>query len=44
MSWEHAATGSYLRWLEQARLTPLWDRFVPEGEGGGRSLILARAG
>ena len=26
-----------------ARLTPLWDRFVPESEGAGRTLILARA-
>ena len=44
MFWEHAGTGSYLGWLEEARLTPLWDRFVPEGEAGGHSLILARAG
>ena len=43
MFWEHAGTGSYLGWLEEARLTPLWDRFVPEGEAGGHSLILARA-
>ena len=43
MFWEHAGTGSYLGWLEEARLTPVWDRFVPEGEAGGHSLILARA-
>jgi SAM-dependent methyltransferase len=42
MFWEHADTGSYRRWLEADGLTPLWDRFVPEGEGG-HSLILARA-
>jgi SAM-dependent methyltransferase len=42
MFWEHAGTASYLSWLEQARLTPLWDRFVPEGPSG-HSLILARA-
>ncbi|HEY6312021.1 MAG TPA: class I SAM-dependent methyltransferase, partial [Streptosporangiaceae bacterium] len=42
MFWEHAGTPSYLNWLEQARLTPLWDRFVPEGPSG-HSLILARA-
>ena len=43
MFWDHAGTGSYLGWLEQAGLTPLWDRFVPESEGAGHSLILARA-
>jgi SAM-dependent methyltransferase len=43
MFWDHAGTGSYLGWLEQARLTPLWDRFVPESGGPGHSLILARA-
>ena len=42
MFWEHAETGSYLGWLEEARLAPLWDRFVPEGQAG-HSLILARA-
>lgn len=42
MFWEHAGTPSYLNWLEQALLTPLWDRFVPEGTSG-HSLILARA-
>jgi SAM-dependent methyltransferase len=43
MFWDHAGTGSYLGWLQEARLTPLWDRFVPEAEGAGHSLILARA-
>jgi SAM-dependent methyltransferase len=43
MFWDHAGTGSYLEWLEQARLSPLWDRFVPESGGAGHSLILARA-
>ena len=43
MFWDHAGTDSYLGWLDEARLTPLWDRFVPEGERGGHSLILARA-
>jgi SAM-dependent methyltransferase len=42
MFWEHAGTGSYLDWLEEAGLTPVWDRFVPEGDAG-HSLILARA-
>jgi len=42
MFWDHAGTGSYLDWLEEAGFTPLWDRFVPEGDGG-HSLILARA-
>jgi SAM-dependent methyltransferase len=43
MFWDHAGTGNYLGWLEEARLTPLWDRFVPEADGAGHSLILARA-
>jgi SAM-dependent methyltransferase len=43
MFWDHAGTASYLGWLEQARLTPLWDRFVAESGGAGHSLILARA-
>jgi SAM-dependent methyltransferase len=42
MFWDHADTGTYLRWFEEARLTPLWHRYVPEG-GSGHTLILARA-
>jgi SAM-dependent methyltransferase len=42
MFWDHADTGTYLRWLPAAGLTPVWDRFVPEGDGG-HSLILAQA-
>jgi SAM-dependent methyltransferase len=42
MFWDHADTATYLRWLPEARLTPLWDRFVPEGDSG-HSLILAQA-
>jgi SAM-dependent methyltransferase len=42
MFWDHADTGTYLRWLRAARLTPVWDRYVPEG-GSGHSLILATA-
>jgi cyclopropane fatty-acyl-phospholipid synthase-like methyltransferase len=41
MFWDHAGTGSYLDWLEEAGFVPQWDRFVPEGDGG-HSLILAR--
>jgi SAM-dependent methyltransferase len=42
MFWDHAAAGSYLRWLRAARLVPVWHRFVPEG-AGGHTLVLARA-
>jgi SAM-dependent methyltransferase len=42
MFWDHADTGTYLRWFEAARLTPLWHRYIPEGTSG-HSLILARA-
>jgi hypothetical protein len=42
MFWDHADTGTYLRWLSAAQLTPIWDRYVPEGNNG-HSLILAQA-
>jgi SAM-dependent methyltransferase len=42
MFWDHADTGTYLRWFEEARLTPLWHRYVPEGSSG-HTLILAWA-
>lgn len=42
MFWDHADTGSYLRWLEAARLAQVWHRYVPEGDGG-HGLVLAQA-
>ena len=42
MFWDHADRESYLAWLAEAGLTPLWDRFVPEGKGG-HTLVLAQA-
>ena len=42
MFWDHADTATYLRWFKAARLTPIWDRYIPEGDGG-HSLILAQA-
>jgi hypothetical protein len=42
MFWDHADTGTCLRWLTAAQLTPIWDRYVPEGDSG-HSLILAQA-
>ena len=42
MFWDHADAGTYLRWFEAARLTPLWSRYIPDGDSG-HSLILARA-
>jgi cyclopropane fatty-acyl-phospholipid synthase-like methyltransferase len=41
MYWSHADRDTYLRWFEEAGLTALWDRFVPEDEGG-HTLILAQ--
>ena len=41
MFWDHADRMTYLEWLDQAGLTPVWDRFVPEGQGG-HTLVLAR--
>jgi SAM-dependent methyltransferase len=42
MFWDHADTGAYLRWLREARLTPRWHRFIPEGNAG-HTIILATA-
>ena len=42
MFWDHGDTGAYLRWLTGAGFTPLWHRFIPEGNLG-HSLILASA-
>jgi SAM-dependent methyltransferase len=42
MFWDHADTGTCLRWLSAARLTPIWARYIPEGSSG-HSLILAQA-
>ena len=42
MFWDHADAAAYLRWLQEARLTPLWHRFIPEGNVG-HTLILATA-
>jgi SAM-dependent methyltransferase len=42
MFWDHADRETYLSWLTEARLAPLWDRFVPEG-AAGHTLVLAQA-
>jgi SAM-dependent methyltransferase len=42
MFWDHADAATYLRWLEAAQLTPIWDRYIPEGDGG-HTLVLAQA-
>jgi cyclopropane fatty-acyl-phospholipid synthase-like methyltransferase len=42
MFWDHADTATYLRWLAEAKLTPIWDRHIPEGDSG-HTLILAQA-
>jgi SAM-dependent methyltransferase len=42
MFWDHANRDTYREWLGEARLTPLWDRFVPEGSVG-HTLVLAQA-
>jgi hypothetical protein len=42
MFWDHADRETYLAWLTEARLAPVWDRFVPEGNGG-HTLVLAQA-
>jgi SAM-dependent methyltransferase len=42
MFWDHADTATYLHWLQAARLTPIWDRYIPEGSSG-HTLVLAEA-
>ena len=42
MFWDHADRETYLAWLTEAGLAPLWDRFVPEGRGG-HTLVMAQA-
>ena len=42
MFWDHADRKTYLAWLTEAGLAPLWDRFVPEGSAG-HTLVLAQA-
>ena len=42
MFWDHADTATYLDWLREAGLEPVWDRFVPEGDSG-HPLVLAVA-
>jgi hypothetical protein len=41
MFWDHADTGTYLRWLTAAGLRPIWDRYIPEGDSG-HTLVLAQ--
>jgi hypothetical protein len=41
MFWDHADTDTYLAWLAQAGLEPLWHRYVPEG-ASGHTLLLAQ--
>jgi ubiquinone/menaquinone biosynthesis C-methylase UbiE len=42
MFWDYADAASYLRWLQAARLTPIWNRYIPEGNSG-HALVLAEA-
>lgn len=42
MFWDQADITTYREWLVNARMTPLWERFIPEG-ASGHVLVLARA-
>ena len=42
MFWDHADRETYLGWLTEAGLAPIWDRFIPEGSAG-HTLVLAQA-
>jgi len=41
MFWDHADTDTYVAWLGQAGLPPVWHRFIPEG-ASGHTLVLAQ--
>ena len=41
MFWDHADIDSYLDWLRDAGLEPLWHRYIPDG-ASGHSLVLAQ--
>ena len=43
MFWDHVDTATYLDWFSAAGLSPVWHRFIPEGDAG-HTLILAQAG
>jgi SAM-dependent methyltransferase len=42
MWWSHEEIATYLRWLSESGFEVLWNRFVPEDDGG-HTLVLARA-
>jgi 2-polyprenyl-3-methyl-5-hydroxy-6-metoxy-1,4-benzoquinol methylase len=41
MFWDHADTDTYLAWLRDAGLEPMWHRYIPEG-ASGHTLTLAQ--
>ncbi|MBN1303882.1 MAG: class I SAM-dependent methyltransferase [Anaerolineales bacterium] len=41
MYWSHADRATYLDWLRKTGFDILWDRFIPEGDGG-HTLIFAK--
>jgi len=41
MFWDHADTDTYVAWMGQAGLRPVWHRFIPEG-ASGHTLVLAQ--
>jgi cyclopropane fatty-acyl-phospholipid synthase-like methyltransferase len=43
MFWDHADTPTYLEWLQEAGLTVLWHRVIPDGSSS-HTLVLAQAG
>lgn len=40
MFWDHADADTYLAWLRESGFTPVWQRFIPEGDSG-HALILS---
>jgi trans-aconitate methyltransferase len=41
MFWDHADSGTYLTWLQDAGMRVLWDRVIPEG-ASNHTLVLAQ--
>lgn len=42
MVWSHTDRETYLRWFGESGFSVLWERFVPEGDGGHPLLLLRK--
>lgn len=42
MYWSHADEATYLAWLPVAGLDVIWNRFIPEGDGGATLMLTSK--